>query len=99
VSVSSTFYKQLLCVQIPKAQKDTDDLIVFFALLGSVRVKAAHKLLVKLTMPHFFTLSPHSNSFNILLSFFAPTIIGLILDILSFKAETSLRCSPISEQL
>jgi hypothetical protein len=30
VSISSTFYVQLLLTQIPKAQKDTDDLTVFF---------------------------------------------------------------------
>jgi len=30
-------------VQIPKAQKETDDLTVFFALLESARIKAAHK--------------------------------------------------------
>jgi len=29
-------------------QKDTDDLIVIFALLGSALVKAAHKTFVKL---------------------------------------------------
>jgi len=29
--------------QIPKAQEDTDDLTLFFALLGSAHVKAAHK--------------------------------------------------------
>ncbi len=29
VSISSMFYKQLLGAQIPKAQKDTDDLTVF----------------------------------------------------------------------
>jgi len=36
-------------MQIPKAEKDTDDLTVFFALLGSMSVKAALKTLVKLT--------------------------------------------------
>jgi len=35
--------------QIPKVLIDTDDLTVFFALLGSVGVKASHKMLVKLT--------------------------------------------------
>jgi len=29
-SISPTFYKQFLCSQIPKVQKDTDDLAVFF---------------------------------------------------------------------
>jgi len=43
------FYKQLLHMQISKAQKDTDDLTFFFALLGSSSVKAARKTLVKLT--------------------------------------------------
>jgi len=44
VSISPTFYEQ-----IPKAQKDTDDLTVFLALLESSRVKATRKMLVKLT--------------------------------------------------
>jgi len=34
------FYAQLLCAQIPKAQKDTDDLTDIFALLRSLRVKS-----------------------------------------------------------
>jgi hypothetical protein len=33
----------------PKSEKRTDNLTVFFALLGSARVKAAHKMLVKFT--------------------------------------------------
>jgi hypothetical protein len=45
-SISPTFYELLLRAQLPKAQKDTDDLTVFFALLGSVHKKAAHKTLV-----------------------------------------------------
>ncbi len=40
-SISSLFYVQLLRAQIPKASKDTDDLTVFFMLLGSMSVKAA----------------------------------------------------------
>jgi len=35
--------------QDPKSAKKADNLPVFFALLGSVRVKSAHKMLVKLT--------------------------------------------------
>jgi len=42
-SISPTFYEQLLHAQIPKAQKDTDDLTVFFALLGSAGVKTSCK--------------------------------------------------------
>jgi hypothetical protein len=34
----------------PKRYKDTDDLTVFFMLLGSMSVKAANKMLVKLTL-------------------------------------------------
>jgi len=49
MSISSTFYEQLLHAQIPKAQKKTDNLTVFFALSGSVCVKAAHRMLIKLT--------------------------------------------------
>jgi len=47
-SISSTFFEQLLCKQIPKAQK-TYNLTVFFALLGSWCLKAAGKTLLKLT--------------------------------------------------
>jgi len=36
-------------VQIPNAQKKADGLTVLFALLGSAGVKAARKMLVKLT--------------------------------------------------
>jgi len=49
-SISSTFYVQLLRPQIPKAQKDTDDLTVFFTLSGSTSVKAACKTLMKSTV-------------------------------------------------
>jgi len=46
VLISST-YLQLLCTQIPKAQKDS--LQCLFALLGSLHVKAVRKMLVKST--------------------------------------------------
>jgi len=48
-SISLTFSELLLRVQIPKVPKDTSDLTVFFALLGSAHIKAAHGTLVKLT--------------------------------------------------
>jgi len=35
--------------KLPKVQKKPDDLSVFFVLLGSAHVKAAHILLMKLT--------------------------------------------------
>jgi len=54
-TISSTFYTQLLPVQIPKAQKDTDDMPVFFVLLGSAREKAARKMLMKSTPGVNFT--------------------------------------------
>ncbi len=49
-------------MQIQRAQKDTDDLTVFFTNLGSVCVKAVHKTLAKLTPSdwqkyHIFSLS------------------------------------------
>jgi len=47
--ISSTFYEQLLGVQIPKVQKKTVKLSVFFVLVGSAHVKAAHGTLMKLT--------------------------------------------------
>jgi len=48
-SILSTFYVQLLRMQIPKALKDTAELTVFFTLLGSTSLKAVCKMLVKLT--------------------------------------------------
>jgi len=41
--ISSTFLKQLFCEKILKAQKDTDDLNVFVAILESVQVKTGRK--------------------------------------------------------
>jgi hypothetical protein len=49
VSISSTFYAQLLCAKIPKSAKKTDNLSIFFALLESLFVKAASKMLMKFT--------------------------------------------------
>jgi len=49
-SISPTFYVQLLHTQFPKAQKKTDGLKIIFALLGSARIKAASKMLVKLIL-------------------------------------------------
>jgi hypothetical protein len=49
-SFSPTFYAQLLCSKIPKEQKKkTDSLTVFLVLSVSARVKALHKLVMKLT--------------------------------------------------
>ena len=47
-SISPTFYAQLFCSQIPKAQKDSQ-VKQLFTLLGSGSVKATHNMLVKLT--------------------------------------------------
>jgi len=49
VSISPTVYEQLLHPQIPKAQKDTNDLTIFFALLGSSLIKAACKRVDEIT--------------------------------------------------
>jgi len=46
-SISPKFYEKLLRAQIPKVQKIQPSCQSFFALLGSVRVKAAHKMLMK----------------------------------------------------
>ncbi len=48
-SISSTFYEQLLHVQIPEVQKDSQVGSLFCAFLGSARAKALGKMLVKLT--------------------------------------------------
>jgi len=47
--ISLSFYVQLLLTHIPKAQKNTVKLSLFFTFLGSACVKAAHKMLVKST--------------------------------------------------
>ncbi len=49
VSISSTFYEQLLRTQIPKVQKRHSHHQDLFALLVSGHVNAAHKTLMKLT--------------------------------------------------
>jgi len=48
-SISSTFYEQLLCMQISKAQKIQSSCQSFFALSGSALIKAACRMLMKLT--------------------------------------------------
>jgi len=50
VSISSTFYEQLLCPRSQKRKKMTDSLTVFFALLGSVGIKTVSKMLGKSTL-------------------------------------------------
>jgi len=57
VSISSMFYEQLFCLQIPKAQKSCLTFTVFFALLVSVCVKAARRTLMKLTLGFAFRLT------------------------------------------
>ncbi len=48
-SISPTFYDQLLHVQIPKGQKDSQVIsVILGTLVGSARVKTTHKMLVKL---------------------------------------------------
>jgi hypothetical protein len=47
-------YSKFLCTKIPKAQKDTQVISVFFALFWSASVKAACKMLVKLTPLMYF---------------------------------------------
>ena len=49
VSISPTFYSTSRSQQIPKAQKKTVKLRSFIVLLGSVGVKDARRMLVKLT--------------------------------------------------
>ncbi len=49
-SISPTFYAQLLPTQIPKVQKNTVKLSVFFVFLGSLCVKASHQMLMKSTL-------------------------------------------------
>jgi len=55
-SISPTLYEQLLDAQIPKGQKKTVKLSSFFALLGSAPIKAACRMLVKLT-PNYLCIS------------------------------------------
>jgi len=58
VSISPTFYVQLTS-KYPKSAKKADDLTVFIALLGSMHVKAARKMLVKLTPAPPSSIFPH----------------------------------------
>ncbi len=48
-SISSMFYYQLFTLTDPESTIKTFKLSIFFALLGSVCAKAAHRLLTKLT--------------------------------------------------
>jgi hypothetical protein len=49
-SISPPFYAKLLHAKITKMQKDTVDLTVFFAILGSLHAKSARKTFVNLTL-------------------------------------------------
>ncbi len=62
VSISSTFYEQLWPTQIPKVQKKTVKLSIFWALSGSTNVKAARRTLIKLT-PEVVRLFLMSNEY------------------------------------
>jgi len=55
VSISSTFYVQLLQLVDPKSVKKIDNLAVFFTLLGSASVKAVPRTLMKLSPGHQFS--------------------------------------------
>ncbi len=48
VSISPTFYEQLCVCRSQKRKKDSQVISIYFALQGSARKKAAHKILVKL---------------------------------------------------
>ncbi len=48
VSISSTFYNQLLCSQVPKVPNGTANLTVFFEHLGSACVNAACRTVMEL---------------------------------------------------
>jgi len=48
-SISPMLYEQFLSPQIPKAQKNTIKLSVFFMRFGSLHIKAVYKMLVKLS--------------------------------------------------
>jgi len=65
-SISTTFYAQLFVHTDPESAKKKDNLTVFFALLGTVRIKAGCRKLMKLT--------PAVNFTNILKAAFAPTL-------------------------
>ena len=54
-AISPTFYEQLLRLKIPKVQKKSIKLSSFIALLRSAHVKAARRMLVKLTLVILFS--------------------------------------------
>ncbi len=63
-------------MQIPKAQKKTDNLTVFFALLGSAHVKAGRRSLMKLTpRRHHVTLCPKCRHYFETIVFYYKTLI------------------------
>jgi len=76
VSISPIFYEKLLHVQIPKVQKIQSSHQHFFALLGSVHVKSALKILIKLTTGVNFTniLQTAFNYKRVLCSFSLVTV-------------------------
>ncbi len=57
MSISSMFFTKLLQEQIPKAKKIQSSCLSFFALLGSAYVKAARRMLMKLTPNYNVTIS------------------------------------------
>jgi len=62
VSISPIIYEELFSAQIPKVQKDMDDLTVFFAVVGSLSVKAACEMLLKTTPGCKFVEHNHSRT-------------------------------------
>jgi len=61
-SISSTFYEQLLCAQIPKAQKRLTTWLSFFALLSSLRAKSAGRMTMKLRPDSFAFFFPSNKT-------------------------------------
>jgi len=66
------FHKQLLRIQIPKRKKKTDSLTIFFALSVSELVKAACKMLIKLTLGHRFQRLDYKSVLDVMLLTFQP---------------------------
>jgi len=77
VSISPMFYERIFRVQIPKVQKRLTTWLSFIALLGSARIKAACRTLLKLT-PNFLWVVCKKKKFVDIWIFIANKLINFL---------------------
>ncbi len=105
VSISSTFFLQLLRLQVPKAPNNTADLTVFFAHSGSTCIKAVCRtgiltkglgipgvLILATYLLTCFSVKPQSQGFLSQLCFYKILFIFLIVRILRLSKRLKLSC-------